>query len=161
MSSQPVFIWGVFPDQAKAGAALNKLEEHGFLQSQIAIQKRFKAALMGFDWSHALYTRLPEGVVIGFVGGCFLAVLAAFILAKGVPPLLPLAFLVAFLSIAGTMIGGFLGFSYACIEPLFQKGNGISEDAISIGVRCSDLQSEVHAKQAFENSGAASIDATS
>lgn len=159
MSAQPVSIWGVFPDQSAAGNALGRLERLGFSQNQIAIEKRFGDAL-GIDWTHVFYVRLPEGIVTGFLGGGLVAVVASCLIAKGIPQLVPTAILMIAGMFVGTAIGGLAGFAYASFERLFKTPESDPEDGISIGVRCFDQESEFLAKEAFEQTGAATIDST-
>ena len=154
--SQRVSIWGVFPDQIAAGTALTLLESDGFGQSQIAIEKRFRDALAGFDWSQAIYVRLPEGIVAGFAGGGLLAALIACIVARGLPPILPAAFLICLGSVVGTVLGAFTGMIVARYET--RKKDQLPEDKISIGVLCFDSEAEDRAKVAFQRAGAATID---
>lgn len=154
--SQHVSIWGVFPDQAAAGQALTLLESTGFRQSQIAIEKRFRAALAGFEWSQAIYVRLPEGIVAGFAGGGVLTALVCLIVARGIPPIFPMAALTCVGCVVGTILGAFTGMMVARYETL--PGKADESDKISIGVLCFDPQSESRAKTALKEAGADIID---
>ena len=153
--SQHVSIWGVFPDQAAAGQALTLLESTGFGQSQIAIEKRFRAALAGFEWSQAIYVRLPEGIVGGFIGGGLLTALTCFVVARGLPPVLPMLALACLGCVAGSILGAFIGMLVA----RYEATQGAPEDGnkVSIGVLCFDPQSQDRARVAFREAGAATI----
>ncbi|HEY3742730.1 MAG TPA: hypothetical protein VGL53_22950 [Bryobacteraceae bacterium] len=135
------------------------LESTGFRQSQIAIEKRFRAALAGFDWSQAIYVRLPEGIVAGFAGGGLLTALACLIIARGIPPIFPMAALTSVGCVVGTILGAFAGMMLARFETM--PGHADNSDHISIGVLCFDSQSEDRAKTALQEAGADTIDVQS
>ena len=153
--AQHVSVWGLFPDQVTAGEALTLLESTGFRQGQIAIEKRFRKALAGFEWSQAIYVRLPEGIVAGFVCGGLLSLLACFVIGRGVPPLFPTAVLSCVGCVAGTILGAFTGMIWARYET--RIGSQDDGDGISIGVLCFDASAEDRAKTALRKAGAKTI----
>jgi hypothetical protein len=156
--TQKVSIWGIFPDHSRAVQALTLLESGGFGLSEIAIEKQFKRALAGFDWSEAIYVRLPEGIVAGFAGGGLLAALIGCIVARGIPPMFPLIALTCLGCVAGAIVGAFAGMIVARLE---SSQDLPADDPISIGVLCLDLASEDRAKGVFRVAGAAAIDTQS
>lgn len=154
--TQPVSIWGVFPNSEGATKALSLLERSGFRQPQIAIEKTFRRALSGFDWEHALYVRLPEGIVTGFAAGTVVGGIVGLIATKGSPLLLPMALFLLLGMILGTVLGALAGLIYARIEPWLGSGTSNVEAAgeFAVGVQCDNLESEVQARTALEEAGA-------
>jgi hypothetical protein len=153
--TQPVSIWGVFPSSEGATKALNLLERYGFRQPQIAIEKTFRRALSSFDWEHALYVRLPEGIVTGFAAGTVIGGILGLIATKGSPLLLPMALFLLLGMILGTVLGALTGLIYARVEP-WLNSNTSKEGAgeFAVGVQCDNLESEVQARTALEEAGA-------
>ena len=153
--TQPVSIWGIFPSCEGASKALNLLERSGFRQKQIAVEKAFRSSGASFSWEHALYVRLPEGIVTGFAAGSVIGGLAGLIASKGEPSLLPMALFLLFGMIMGTIIGALLGLIYARVEPWLSRSSAAVEtDEFAVGVECESLESEVQARTALEQAGA-------
>lgn len=153
--TQPVSIWGVFPSSESATKALTLLERYGFRQPQIAIEKTFQNALSRFDWEHALYVRLPEGIVTGFAAGTVIGGAAGLIATKGQALMLPMALFLLLGMVMGTVLGALVGLLYARVEPWL--GSSDKDEAageFAVGVQCDNLQSEVQARNALEEAGA-------
>lgn len=153
--TQPVSIWGVFPSSEGATKALSLLERYGFRQPQIAIEKTFRRALSGFDWEHALYVRLPEGIVTGFAAGTVIGGILGLIATKGSPMVLPMALFLLLGMILGTVLGALTGLIYARVEPwLGWETSKEGAGEFAVGVQCDNLESEVQARTALEEAGA-------
>ena len=154
--SQHISIWGVFPDRTAANQAVNLLECRGIRKSQIEMEQRLSDATPGFDWSRAIYVRVPEGIIGGFAGGGLLGALLAFGLARGVPGFLGLAFFTLSGMLVGAVMGSIIGLLSARLDPLFETSESPT-DEIAIGVQCSSPESEKRSKIVFQQSGATSI----
>ena len=157
MNAQTVALWGVFPNPTAASRVLHRLKAMGFGQSQIAIQKHFQESWLATARSHAIYQRVPEGIVTGFVGGAILGGVGALLLSKGTLELLPIILISAVCSVIGTILGAAAGLIYAGVEPLVRNELSDDEAGIAIGVQCVDVIDEVRAKEIFEEAGGARI----
>ena len=73
-----------------------------------------------FDWSRALYIRLPEGLVTGFMSGTVGSLSIAILFGKGHPEPLTLAAIVAGGMLGGSILGCLGGLLYAAVESLVQ-----------------------------------------
>ena len=92
----------------------------------------------------------------GFAGGGVLTALACLVVARGIPPIFPMAALTCVGCVVGTILGAFIGMMLARYETL--PGRRDESDKISIGVLCFDVQSESRAKTALQEAGADTID---
>lgn len=153
--TQPISIWGVFQSSESATRALNLLERSGFREPQIAVEKTFRHALARFDWEHALYVRLPEGIVTGFAAGSVIGALTGLLVTNGSPQLLPMALFLLLGMILGTVLGALAGLVYARLEPWLDPSSETNAGGeFAVGVQCDNLESEVQARSALEEAGA-------
>jgi hypothetical protein len=157
MNAQPVALWGVFTSPTAASRVLHRLKVVGFGQRQIAIQKDFRQSWLASARSHAIYQRVPEGIVSGFLGGGLLGALGALVVSKGSLDLFPLVLLSAVCSVVGSVVGAITGLIYASLEPLVKDVLELEGADISIGVRCAGWEDEVRAKEIFQQAGGANI----
>lgn len=153
----PVSIWAIFPDYTKAVQAINLLECIGFRQNQIAIKTNVKEVQQHFDWTQAIYQRVPEGIIGGVVLGGMAGISLAIALSRGFPLILFLTICMVTGMLCGAVMGAFCGLVYARVESHFWKDRKEAPEKVAIGVRCASAEAEDRSKEAFMKIGATSI----
>ncbi len=97
MAQQQQTVWGIFDEHA-------------------ATHERLRDTVVSNAWSQAVYSRLPEGIVLGFAGGGLLCALICVLASRGLPPVFPAAVFICIGSVAGTILGAFAGVIVARLE---------------------------------------------
>ncbi len=98
--------------------------------NRAGLSSRQNAAQLRFNWSRALYTRLPEGLVTGFMGGTVGSLLTAILISKGHPEPLTVAAIAVGGMTGGSILGILGGLLYAAVESVFRTVESSVEEEI-------------------------------
>ncbi len=149
-STQAGLISADFANETIANQALGKLRRFGIELNEIALEKGHRALCS--EWVEAIYARVPEGIVSGFIGAPLPSLAIAFVLEKGVPT--PLA--AATIAFAGTIFGVCLGVVWGVLYAGWEtasRARNEAEEPVCISVRCVDPASSGQARKLLEESG--------
>lgn len=170
MAGKNTAAFGIYPDQATVGEAVDALKRAGFRNTDISVL--FPENVGNKDLAHEKHTKAPEGAVAGastgaIIGGALGWLAGIGLLAiPGIGPFVAAGPIVAALSGigAGGAVGGFAGALIGVGIPEYEAKRyegRIRNGGILLSVHCDNSDWTKRAREILDHSGASDISTTS